>query len=165
MPVPEAGHVPGLFQVLPHVLRTRDDFPLVASHELCTPLASLRLQAGLLRRMPESKGHEPVGLETVTVRLDAHVDGSAPCRFDNFRMEQVVSNLIVTALRCAALRYGKGTSVQVSLRRQDGLSRLTVWDGGPGVPSPSASASSSASPKSRASCARGGWGSTSCSRY
>ncbi|MFB1479016.1 ATP-binding protein [Corallococcus sp. RDP092CA] len=63
------------------------------------------------------------------VELDARVEGPAPCRFDRIRMEQVVSNLLSNALR-----YGQGTPVHVSLRRQDGRLRLTVQDGGPGVP-------------------------------
>ncbi|WP_244222094.1 sensor histidine kinase [Corallococcus exercitus] len=63
------------------------------------------------------------------VALDARVEGPAPCRFDKLRMEQVVSNLIANALR-----YGQGSPVHVALRQQDGQLRLTVRDGGPGVP-------------------------------
>ncbi|WP_244219651.1 sensor histidine kinase [Corallococcus interemptor] len=63
------------------------------------------------------------------VELDARVEGPAPCRFDKLRMEQVVSNLISNALR-----YGQGTPVHVALRCHDGQLRLTVRDGGPGVP-------------------------------
>ncbi|MFP2910145.1 ATP-binding protein [Pyxidicoccus sp. 3LFB2] len=63
------------------------------------------------------------------VVLSARVDGPVHGRFDRLRMEQVVNNLLVNALR-----YGAGTPVRVSLSHEQGSTRLVVCDGGPGVP-------------------------------
>jgi PAS domain S-box-containing protein len=63
------------------------------------------------------------------VILSARVDGPVHGRFDRLRMEQVVNNLLVNALR-----YGAGTPVRVSLTHEEGTTRLVVRDGGPGVP-------------------------------
>jgi PAS domain S-box-containing protein len=63
------------------------------------------------------------------VILSAQVEGPVHGRFDRLRMEQVVNNLLANALR-----YGAGTPVRVLLSSEEGTTRLTVCDGGPGVP-------------------------------
>jgi PAS domain S-box-containing protein len=63
------------------------------------------------------------------VSLDMRVEGSATCRFDRLRMEQVLSNLLTNALR-----YGQGSPVRVTLNCKPDELRLSVQDGGPGVP-------------------------------
>jgi signal transduction histidine kinase len=48
--------------------------------------------------------------------------------WDEFRIEQVLTNLITNALR-----YGGGQQVEVSVRQQDGRARMSVSDRGPGI--------------------------------
>ncbi|XXF81601.1 ATP-binding protein [Myxococcaceae bacterium GXIMD 01537] len=63
----------------------------------------------------------------VSLRMD--IERPLPRGFDRLRMEQLVSNLLTNALR-----HGAGTPVRISLGRSDGVVRLRVEDGGPGVP-------------------------------
>jgi len=48
--------------------------------------------------------------------------------WDEFRIEQVLTNLITNALR-----YGGGRQVEVSVRQEGGRARMSVRDRGPGI--------------------------------
>lgn len=48
--------------------------------------------------------------------------------WDEFRIEQVLTNLITNALR-----YGGGQQVEVGVRQEDGRARMSVSDRGPGI--------------------------------
>lgn len=62
-----------------------------------------------------------------TVQLD--VPETLPGVWDEFRIEQVVTNLLVNAMQ-----YAPGKPVAVQLTAADGAARLQVRDQGPGVP-------------------------------
>jgi PAS domain S-box-containing protein len=63
------------------------------------------------------------------VALTAHVEAPLEGHFDRLRLEQVLVNLLSNALR-----YGKGTPVEVGLERVGTGARLVVRDSGPGIP-------------------------------
>ncbi len=65
------------------------------------------------------------------VRLTASVEPALVGRFDRLRMEQVLMNLLVNALR-----HGGGHPVEVRLERMVAGARLVVRDEGPGIPEP-----------------------------
>ena len=61
----------------------------------------------------------------VTVRSEGALEG----RWDRLRIEQVVTNLLGNALK-----YAAGTPVEIGLSGDERQVRLTISDGGPGVP-------------------------------
>jgi signal transduction histidine kinase len=63
----------------------------------------------------------------VSIVLDA--PQQVPGRFDPVRIRQVVGNLLANAIK-----YGAGKPVKVAVRVSDGSARITVSDGGPGIP-------------------------------
>jgi signal transduction histidine kinase len=60
------------------------------------------------------------------IRLEA--PAGVPGVWDEFRIEQVLTNLITNALR-----YGGGKQVEVSVRQEGGRARMSVSDQGPGI--------------------------------
>ncbi|MGH2458504.1 MAG: sensor histidine kinase [Chloroflexota bacterium] len=99
---------------------------------------SARLEAGQLHLNPElvdlsafvyDLGQRLVGLDRARrIALDLP-DGLPPVLVDPDRLERVLMNLIINALKYAA----PDTPVGVTLRRHDGEAILTVSDHGPGI--------------------------------
>ena len=166
-------------------IKSRDEFLSIASHELKTPLTSMKLNLEFIIRQIE-KGETDTGkiaaaimktdkgLNRITSLVDDMLDMSriqsgkltldkveanlskivteeferfkpqfemagvpAPIlrveeniigRFDVFRMDQVVTNLLSNSLK-----YGDGKPVQVQLSRKDNSALLTVIDQGVGI--------------------------------
>jgi signal transduction histidine kinase len=49
-------------------------------------------------------------------------------RWDSFRLERVLVNLLSNALK-----YAAGTTIRIRLEGQPGIARLTIQDNGPGI--------------------------------
>ncbi|MGF0334099.1 His Kinase A (phospho-acceptor) domain-containing protein [Pseudomonas sp. NFPP33] len=60
--------------------------------------------------------------------IDLHVEGPAPVMMDEFRIEQVLANLLTNALR-----YGEGKPVSVRVRVVGDMARAEVRDQGLGI--------------------------------
>ncbi|WP_437924030.1 ATP-binding protein [Sorangium sp. So ce291] len=162
-------------------VRMRDDFVSIASHELYTPIAGLKLAVqGLMREattlpagaerlagMAERQCQRLVRLiedllnvariqagkleltlgdvdlralsrevvedfdvelkqagSTVTWRADAPVVG----RWDRARLEQVVTNLVLNAIK-----YGRGKPIEISVAAEGEMAKLVVADHGIGI--------------------------------
>ena len=171
--------------------RMRDEFISIASHELKTPLTSLRLQTQLSQRRidrGDEQIYEPastrklvestnkqvdrlvhlvedmldvsrinlnklhlqieefdlVGLITETVErmqpqaavVGCQIEVIAPAavigRWDRFRVEQIVTNLLSNAIR-----YCPGLPVEVTVLRERDRAKVSVRDLGPGIASDS----------------------------
>ncbi|MGZ3657746.1 MAG: PAS domain-containing sensor histidine kinase [Bdellovibrionota bacterium] len=166
----------------------RDEFISIASHELKTPITSLKMQTQMLLARRKSAGlealnpvrfekfldgalrqvdrlavlvddlldvaraqsqkltfrFEPTDLsalgEEVAERLKEQVE-AAGCsleietsepvvgRFDRFRLDQVMVNLLTNAIK-----YAPGSKIRISTRTQGAAALLTVRDHGPGIP-------------------------------
>jgi PAS domain S-box-containing protein len=176
-----------LYEAAQTAVRARDEFLSIASHELKTPLTSLKLQAqirardlrkGALKRFaPEmlpqliaddekqinrlsrlvddmldvsrvqtgkmSYSHEDFDLndlvEDLLRRFAPQVEASqasvsftsessAPGRWDRYRVEQVVMNLLTNALK-----YGEGKPIEVRIQARGGMAVLSVTDHGIGI--------------------------------
>ncbi|HUP56676.1 MAG TPA: GAF domain-containing sensor histidine kinase, partial [Bdellovibrionota bacterium] len=176
-----------LYEAAQTAIRARDEFLSIASHELKTPLTSLKLQAqirardlrkGALKRFaPEmlpqlvaddekqinrlsrlvddmldvsrvqtgkmSYSREDFDLndlvEDVLRRFAPQVEASrasvsfasesrAPGRWDRYRIEQVVINLLTNALK-----YGEGRPIEVGIQSREGKAILSVTDHGIGI--------------------------------
>ena len=172
-----------LYREAREAVRKRDDFLSVASHELKTPLTSLKLTVSALEReatragSPESFQARLDRIRTQSTRLATLVDqlldvsrmsagrpvldlepldlgelagevvqrltdeaarigctlrlqaaGPVPALGDRQRLDQVLTNLLVNALK-----YGRGSPVEVQVDCNSGP-RLLVRDGGPGIP-------------------------------
>jgi PAS domain S-box-containing protein len=61
--------------------------------------------------------------------IELHTDGALPADCDSMRIEQVVANLIVNALK-----YGRGKPIEVSVQKQGRHALVSVRDHGIGVP-------------------------------
>lgn len=169
-------------------LELRDEFLSIASHELKTPLTSLKIQSQLQSRLiknnrPDAYAKEKIDLynervEKLVSRLDRLVDDmldisrirtgrltihrentnlasvvkdvvdrmqsefltethkkiaadipdQVPAYIDNFRIEQVIGNLLKNALK-----YGDKKGVSISLKITDGEALITVIDQGLGI--------------------------------
>lgn len=171
---------------LEEALFARDQFLSVASHELKTPLTSLKLQAQLtLRNLENSKelsiekqiaiAHQTSDLVGRLTRLiddmldvsrirtgklkldkgthdmseiirevvfrmsiifeaaglsdpDMDLENDVLGKWDRFRIEQVIGNLLTNAIR-----YGRGKPINISLKKIDQVARLSVTDQGYGI--------------------------------
>lgn len=176
-------------EALEEALRARDEFLSIASHELNTPLTSMKLQAQMRKRMlirgdrrvfaEESvrrliedtdrqikrlsrlvddmldvsriaTGNLTMRPETfdlcmcvrnVVDRLRPQFDSarvqirlqqcqSAIVRWDLFRIEQALTNLLINALK-----YGHGKPVDIKTEKKDGKAIVQIIDRGPGIAS------------------------------
>lgn len=61
--------------------------------------------------------------------VELHAEGPAPGYWDEFRIEQVITNLLTNAMR-----YGAGRPVEISLRSDGADAELSVKDHGIGIP-------------------------------
>ncbi len=61
--------------------------------------------------------------------VELHAEGPAPGFWDEFRIEQVITNLLTNAMR-----YGAGRPVEISLRSDGAEVELSVKDHGIGIP-------------------------------
>ncbi|WP_288450986.1 hybrid sensor histidine kinase/response regulator, partial [uncultured Pseudomonas sp.] len=61
--------------------------------------------------------------------VELHAEGPAPGYWDEFRIEQVITNLLTNAMR-----YGAGRPVEISLRSDGADVELSVKDHGIGIP-------------------------------
>jgi signal transduction histidine kinase len=177
----------GLLEELKRAVAVRDEFLAIASHELKTPITSLKLQAHILDRSLKKLGPGPqynqqvVKFADVSVRqiermtrlvdemlsmtrmmsqgLSIHcadmelrdlvqqvverfseqiresgslvtlLDGEpVNGRWDRFRMEQVVENLLSNALK-----YGSGKPIEIHIRKEDDQAILMISDHGIGI--------------------------------
>lgn len=49
--------------------------------------------------------------------------------WDRLRIQQVVTNILSNAIR-----YGAGTPIEITVRKEDGMAVCSIQDGGPGIP-------------------------------
>jgi signal transduction histidine kinase len=171
-----------LYREAQDAVRVRDEFLLVASHELRTPCTSLRLAVEVLRRpgarLPAHKVEamldvadresqhlamlvdrlldvsriaaarlelvlEPVDLTAVTREvigvlagqlkrsgstLVVEADDEVVGRWDRSRIREVVTNLLVNAIR-----YGRGRPIRVRVEADEQVAKLAVTDQGIGI--------------------------------
>lgn len=171
---------------LNHAIRMRDDFMSIASHELRSPLNTLKLELYLRRMFVEKGNAEAFSLANMEKMLDTddrqinrlvrliddmldvsriragllsvrpqQVDlktlvedvagrfhnqlALAGCEmsidaestvghWDEFRIEQVLINLLTNAMR-----YGKGAPIHIEVRANGDRARLSLRDQGPGI--------------------------------
>jgi signal transduction histidine kinase len=81
--------------------------------------------AELVRRVAESFAEQARGAGST---LGVHAPGQLAARCDGFRIEQVVTNLVTNALR-----YGKGSPIQMTLRPDGARALISVKDRGIGI--------------------------------
>ncbi len=67
-------------------------------------------------------------LERSGSRIALRADRPAPGRWDRLRIEQVITNLLVNAVK-----FGEGRPIAIAVDADDGLARLTVADQGIGI--------------------------------
>ncbi|WP_240360695.1 PAS domain-containing protein [Pyxidicoccus caerfyrddinensis] len=177
-----------LFQRAQEAIASRDTFLSIASHELRTPITSMKMQAqyvrkrisagdpaafepervtrlveqtersiGRLSRLVEdmldisriATGRlniqpEPVDLAELTGDvverfrqqlteaghgLELHLASGVVGRWDRYRLEQVLTNLLTNALK-----YAPGTPLKVTAQAVGSSARVEVQDRGPGIP-------------------------------
>ncbi|MBI3543693.1 MAG: HAMP domain-containing histidine kinase, partial [Deltaproteobacteria bacterium] len=99
-------------------IRLRDEFLSIASHELKTPLTSLKLHVQSLRRFLGAAGC------SVITRASGPLRGS----WDRLRLEQILTNLLTNAIR-----YASGQPIEVTMLERGGHAVLEVRDHGPGI--------------------------------
>src|SRR5690606_18346177 len=92
------------------------------------------LLASRLEALPALEQREPVDLLALAAEESSHydveVDGEpVTVSGDRTLLRRLVRNLVENAQR-----YGGGTPIEVSVRREDGRAILEVTDQGPGVP-------------------------------
>ncbi len=177
-------------EVLQEGIRSRDEFLSIASHELKTPLTSMKLQVQfILKRLTDetfssdqaqdymaklhknlnridrlvndmldisriSAGKLSMNIEETNLSLliDEVVERFRPIiransqndiylentevkgKFDAFRIDQVLSNLITNAIK-----YAKGSDVRIEVKRESKKVLIIVRDKGPGIPEDSLS--------------------------
>ncbi|MFL5812542.1 MAG: ATP-binding protein [Bdellovibrionia bacterium] len=176
-----------LLEELKRAVAVRDEFLAIASHELKTPITSLKLQAHILNRSLQKLGPGPkynqqvVKFADISIRqiermtrlvdemlsmtrmmsqgLSIHCDdmemrhlvqkvlehfaeqiresGSQVVlldgdpvrgRWDSFRMEQVIENLLSNALK-----YGSGKPIEIHIRKEGDHAILMISDHGIGI--------------------------------
>jgi signal transduction histidine kinase len=109
-------------------VRARDEFVSIASHELNTPLTSLRLTVDVLHKTlpPDAPG------STALARIERQVDKLSRLTDELLsvsRIDQVLSNLVSNALK-----YGRGQPVEIEAEKAGSVAHLTVTDHGIGIP-------------------------------
>lgn len=168
-------------------LQSRDDFLLIASHELKTPITALQMQIELVNRLitqrtfanldqdkqiklgkisvsqikrlnslidqlldvsrisaktvvisPElfeltglvrtTINHFEVEIQRAKCQIIFHIAKPVHGRWDRLRIEQVIVNLLMNALK-----YGEGKPIDITVRTTDGQAELLVKDHGVGI--------------------------------
>ncbi len=77
---------------------------------------------------------EDAGMSESGVRLVSHVEFGARVDADPDQLHRILVNLLRNAREAMEERAGRPGQVQVSLRVEDGVSRLRLSDDGPGLP-------------------------------
>jgi signal transduction histidine kinase len=176
-----------LLQESQKAVQIRDEFMSIASHELKTPLTSLRAQVQMLERLAKTgalkttpaaqiqrlmsftdqqvirlvtliedlldvtritTGRLHLNYEQVNVcslvseiveshkaeilksgsTVETHIEEPVVARCDHLRLEQVIVNLLINALK-----YGQGKPIKITVRRTNGSLRMVVEDHGIGI--------------------------------
>ena len=171
-----------LYDAAQKAIRAREEFLSVASHEMRTPLTSLKLtmyqlerrrtkmstpqleaavalasrQTHRLERLVDTlldvtrarSGQLDLRVEDVDLHalvedvaaqlaqdlrrqgtpLELRSEGAIVGRWDELRLEQVVTNLLSNAMK-----FGKGKPIEVTISQHDASARLSVTDHGPGM--------------------------------
>jgi len=103
------------------------DVTRIRNNQLSLRPGPVELSA-LLGRVVADLSHQAQATgSTIALHVDEPVNGS----WDEFRIEQVVTNLLTNALR-----YGNGQPIDVSLERLAGSAVIHVRDRGKGIPVP-----------------------------
>lgn len=176
-----------LYHTAQDAIKLRDEFISVASHELKTPITSMKLQLQLAEKMLQKDSSLPLHIdyfknalslsykqlnrinilvndmldvtrisnrkfemsmsqqdltlivkeliqrlnyqfEDLQQKLKCHLEDNLPILCDNFRIEQVITNLISNAVK-----YGEGNPIELTLSRSGNEAILQVKDYGLGI--------------------------------
>jgi len=101
------------------------DVSRITSGSFNLRLSQFDLTAAVLEVVDRFREHALRASSVVTVRSEGVLEG----RWDRLRIEQVVTNLLVNALK-----YAAGTPVDFVLSGSESEVTLTMSDGGPGIP-------------------------------
>lgn len=119
------GQIDKSVKRLTHIIDDMLDVSRISSGKLTFVFEPTHLRAILDEVVERLAGHIEASGVRVSVRCPTDVVG----HWDRFRLEQVLTNLLINAIR-----YGDGADIDVLATPHTGGVRLSVRDYGPGVP-------------------------------